>query len=69
MDTLERAENLIKEAGRLTDRDHPEVAAACVATAQASALIAIAQELRTANEIAMVMGGLAIGNNRKLKLQ
>ena len=69
MDTLERAESLIKAADTLIDKDHPVAAAGCVATAQVLALIAIAQELRTANEIAMVMGGLAIGNNRQLKLQ
>lgn len=68
MDLITEATQMLSRATRglepkATDR------ALILDNAAVLAALAIAQELRTANEIAMVMGGLAIGNNRQLKLQ
>ena len=67
--------DLITEATQILSRatrgQEPKTAdrALILGKAAVFAILALAQELRTANEIAMVMGGLAIGTNRQLKLQ
>ena len=68
MDMIAQATQMLSRATRGLE---PKTAGRALVLGKAAvlAILALAQELRTANEIAMVMGGLALGNNRQLKLQ
>lgn len=66
MDMIAQATQMLSRATRGLE---PKTAdrALVLGNAAVLAILALAQELRTANEIAM--GGLVIGNSRQLKLQ